>query len=118
MSCPQCGAPASRRLSAGAGFQFKGSGFYLTDYGRNAHRAAAAKPDSTADAGAGKLEKNADARLDKAADAKPDRAADAKPEKAPDAKPEKKREARPEPARADAPKAKAEPPSSGKPGTE
>ena len=38
MPCPQCGAVAARRLSAGAGLVFKGSGFYLTDYGKNAHR--------------------------------------------------------------------------------
>lgn len=36
-ACPVCGKPAERILSA-AGFAFKGSGFYLTDYGKNAHR--------------------------------------------------------------------------------
>jgi putative FmdB family regulatory protein len=36
--CPECGAVAARQLSAGAGLLFKGSGFYLTDYGKNAHR--------------------------------------------------------------------------------
>lgn len=31
--CPQCGKPKlERRIGAGAGFLFKGSGFYLTDY--------------------------------------------------------------------------------------
>ena len=35
--CPHCGKPAERVMSA-AGFAFKGSGFYLTDYGKNAHR--------------------------------------------------------------------------------
>jgi putative FmdB family regulatory protein len=35
--CPQCGEPAERFMSA-TGFAFKGSGFYLTDYGKNAHR--------------------------------------------------------------------------------
>jgi len=35
--CPECGQPAQRQLSAGAGLLFKGSGFYLTDYGKNAH---------------------------------------------------------------------------------
>jgi putative FmdB family regulatory protein len=38
LSCPVCGKPAARRLSGGAGLVFKGSGFYLTDYGKNAHR--------------------------------------------------------------------------------
>lgn len=37
-ACPTCGAVAQRRVSGGAGLVFKGSGFYLTDYGKNAHR--------------------------------------------------------------------------------
>jgi len=36
--CPECGKTAKRQMSAGAGLLFKGSGFYLTDYGKNAHR--------------------------------------------------------------------------------
>ena len=36
--CPTCGAVAERAISGGAGLVFKGSGFYLTDYGKNAHR--------------------------------------------------------------------------------
>ncbi len=36
--CPECGATAVRQISGGAGLLFKGSGFYLTDYGKNAHR--------------------------------------------------------------------------------
>ena len=35
--CPVCGKVAERKMSA-TGFAFKGSGFYLTDYGKNAHR--------------------------------------------------------------------------------
>ena len=40
LACPTCGQDATRVLSAGAGLLFKGSGFYLTDYGKNAHRKA------------------------------------------------------------------------------
>ena len=32
--CPNCGSKAERQMSGGAGLVFKGSGFYLTDYGR------------------------------------------------------------------------------------
>ncbi|MGD8496233.1 MAG: zinc ribbon domain-containing protein [Gemmatimonadales bacterium] len=32
--CPECGAPAERKISSGAGLVFKGSGFYITDYKR------------------------------------------------------------------------------------
>ena len=42
LECPVCGAVAARRVSGGAGLVFKGSGFYLTDYGKNAHRKGAA----------------------------------------------------------------------------
>ncbi len=31
-SCPHCGEPAERMISGGAGFLFKGDGFYITDY--------------------------------------------------------------------------------------
>lgn len=41
LPCPECGKIATRLVSGGAGLLFKGSGFYLTDYGKNAHRKAA-----------------------------------------------------------------------------
>jgi putative FmdB family regulatory protein len=40
-SCPECGAEAQRLLSAGAGFLFKGSGFYITDYRSDSYREGA-----------------------------------------------------------------------------
>ena len=30
--CPECGEDARRKISGGAGFLFKGEGFYITDY--------------------------------------------------------------------------------------
>ena len=39
--CPECGAPAERLLSAGAGLLFKGSGFYITDYRSESYKKAA-----------------------------------------------------------------------------
>ena len=35
ITCPTCGAVAPRRMSAGSGLLFKGSGFYITDYGKD-----------------------------------------------------------------------------------
>ena len=35
LPCPSCGAQAERLLSAGGGLLFKGSGFYITDYGKD-----------------------------------------------------------------------------------
>jgi putative FmdB family regulatory protein len=33
--CPACGKPATRKISGGAGLVFRGSGFYITDYGKD-----------------------------------------------------------------------------------
>ena len=44
--CPECGIKAERRISA-AGLVFKGSGFYITDYGKDGK-----KPQPTAPAAA------------------------------------------------------------------
>jgi putative FmdB family regulatory protein len=41
-TCPQCKKKKVKRLiSAGAGFIFKGSGFYITDYRSESYKAAA-----------------------------------------------------------------------------
>ena len=54
IECPVCGKPANRKVSGGAGLLFKGSGFYLTDYGKNAHRRSGpdAKSSAPSDTGA------------------------------------------------------------------
>jgi putative FmdB family regulatory protein len=33
--CPTCGKTATRKISGGAALVFKGSGFYITDYGKD-----------------------------------------------------------------------------------
>lgn len=33
--CPTCGKSATRKISGGAGLHFKGTGFYITDYGKD-----------------------------------------------------------------------------------
>ena len=35
LPCPVCGQTAERLVSGGAGLLFKGSGFYITDYGKD-----------------------------------------------------------------------------------
>ncbi len=41
--CPECDAPAQRRISGGAGFLFKGEGFYITDYRSEDYKKRAAE---------------------------------------------------------------------------
>ena len=70
-TCDVCGAEAVRAISGGAGLIFKGSGFYITDYGKDgkgarkdadgATPAAAAAPKSDA-APAPKAEPKAEAK--------------------------------------------------------
>ena len=60
--CPQCGGQAKRLMSGGAGLVFKGSGFYLTDYGRAGQKPRA---ESESSAGESKSEsKPADAKAE------------------------------------------------------
>lgn len=42
--CPTCAKVATRQLSAGGGLLFKGSGFYITDYGKDGKKSQIAVP--------------------------------------------------------------------------
>jgi putative FmdB family regulatory protein len=46
--CPQCGKEARREFSMNVNFQFKGDGFYTTDYRSDAYKKDVAKDKETA----------------------------------------------------------------------
>ena len=51
--CPACGKAATRKISGGAGLVFRGSGFYITDYGKDGkgpRKPEADKPAAASDA--------------------------------------------------------------------
>ena len=56
--CPECGARAERKISGGAGFLFKGDGFYITDnrsedYKKKASAETSSSGSSSGDSDAG-----------------------------------------------------------------
>jgi putative FmdB family regulatory protein len=54
--CPVCGRPATRKISGGAGLVFRGSGFYITDYGKDGkgpRKAETEKPAKTSEGSGG-----------------------------------------------------------------
>ena len=70
--CPTCGKEKVRKLVSSPAFQFKGSGWYVTDYAR--------KSDEGAGSSAAKVaaESKADAKSDAKSDAKTEAPADTK----------------------------------------
>jgi putative FmdB family regulatory protein len=91
--CPVCGKTAVRKISGGAGLVFKGSGFYITDYGKDGKGPRKAESDKPAES---KPETAAKPEAKEAREAKADKAtppapkADAKPTKAPSSRREGK----------------------------
>jgi putative FmdB family regulatory protein len=74
VACPTCGLIAERQMSGGAGLVFKGSGFYITDYGKDGKKGQPVRPENAGTGGESSAPK-ADAA---GSDAKP-AAAEAKP---------------------------------------
>jgi len=84
--CPTCGRMASRQISAGGGLVFKGSGFYITDYGKDGK----GPRKEAGDQGAGDKAAGEKPVESKAAESKPAEAKPAEPAPAKAAKPAKK----------------------------
>src|SRR3954469_3620197 len=61
--CPVCGKSAIRKISGGAGLVFKGSGFYITDYGKDGKGPRKAESES---APAGEAKTGSESKTDKA----------------------------------------------------
>jgi putative FmdB family regulatory protein len=102
-ACPVCGERAERMMSA-AGFAFKGSGFYLTDYGKNAHRGEAppdAKAAASSEASSGS-EKSDNAKSESTSSSEGSKSESSKPAEAAkpatDAKKTESKPAQPKPA--------------------
>jgi putative FmdB family regulatory protein len=90
--CPVCGKAAMRKISGGAGLVFKGSGFYITDYGKDG-KGPRKDPSEKSDSGAAKDSKPAaESKTDSSAKSGKGSSdkAEAKPDKQPAAKSSKK----------------------------
>ena len=74
VACPVCGEPAERQMSAGAGLVFHGTGFYITDYGKDGkkdqrsagRKISEAKKDSGSDASSSEVSSSTSASESKA----------------------------------------------------
>ena len=52
VACPTCGKKSERQMSAGGGLVFKGSGFYITDYGKDGKKSQTAPAAKTGEGSA------------------------------------------------------------------
>jgi putative FmdB family regulatory protein len=77
--CPQCGAKASRVISGGQGVIFKGSGFYITDYGKDGKGPRKESAGTSAETGGSSGDSKPEAKPEKSATASKDTAPKDKP---------------------------------------
>ena len=65
MKCPECGEIAQRKVSGGSGLLFKGSGFYITDYGKDGKKDQRKAPDTGKAEGSSSSESSTKSSTDK-----------------------------------------------------
>jgi len=87
IACPKCGSPCRRMIGSGAGIIFKGSGFYETDYRRNARSGAAGSPDSKSES---KTEAKSESKAEAKSESKTESKSESKSESKTESKPTKK----------------------------
>jgi putative FmdB family regulatory protein len=80
--CPECGRKAERVISGGQGVIFKGSGFYITDYGKDGKGPRKDVPESGSES---KLEAKQDSSTKSSAEPAATPKADPKPAATPKA---------------------------------
>ena len=83
--CPTCGAKAARVISGGQGLIFKGSGFYITDYGKDG-KGPRKEPGGATASTESKPESKSDAKSDAKSESKGESKPESKSESKPDAK--------------------------------
>jgi putative FmdB family regulatory protein len=71
--CPACGKVATRKISGGAGLVFRGSGFYITDYGKDGKGPRKAETEKSGESTPAKSDakEGSPGKADKSAEAKP-----------------------------------------------
>jgi putative FmdB family regulatory protein len=72
--CPTCGKAATRKISGGAALVFKGTGFYITDYGKDGkgpRKAESEKPAAETKTDAAKADAKPAAKSETKAESKP-----------------------------------------------
>jgi putative FmdB family regulatory protein len=84
--CPKCGGPIHKLQSAPA-FHLKGTGWYITDYGRKDSGSSGGESKSGSDSGDSKAETKTDGKSETKTDGKSETKTDAKSETKTDAAP-------------------------------
>jgi putative FmdB family regulatory protein len=88
--CPECGGPVEQLLSAPA-VQFKGSGFYVTDYVRKGDSGGSDSSSSNAESSASKATEKSDSqKTESKSDSKPESKSESKTSSKSESKPESK----------------------------